>query len=52
MNDDYLGHDWADNHAKASDGIAAFFAAIGEGLARLHAIQFDAPWKQYASTCR
>lgn len=48
MRDDYLSRDWADHHHRTSGGLAALFAAIGTGLARLNAYEFDAPWRRDA----
>lgn len=46
MRDDFLTREWADHRAVAKGGVAEFFKDVGAGLARLHAIQFDAPWKR------
>lgn len=49
MNHDFYGPAWADNHAKLGDAIALFLAAgvhgIGAAFERLHAYQYDAPWR-------
>lgn len=49
MRDDFLSADWADNHAKVSNGLDNFVKQIAESFERLTAIQFDAPWQQ--QTC-
>ena len=49
MNHDFYGPAWADNHAKLGDAVASFFVAaaraIGGAFERLHAYQYDAPWR-------
>lgn len=49
MNHDFYGPAWADNHARLGDAVACFFgaaaAAIGAAFERLHAYQYDAPWR-------
>lgn len=53
MNHDFYGPAWADNHAKLSDAIALFFRAAARGIGgvfeRLHAYQYDAPWRHKAA---
>ena len=50
MNHDFYGPAWADNHARLGDAVARFFgaaaAAIGGAFERLHAYQYDAPWRR------
>jgi len=52
MNHDFYGPAWADNHARLSTAVARFFgamaAAIGGAFDRLHAYQYDAPWRRLA----
>jgi hypothetical protein len=54
MNHDFYGPAWADNHAKLSDAIAVFFRAAARGIGvvfqRLHAYQYDAPWRHRAAS--
>ncbi len=51
MRDDYLTQDYADRRPTMTASIAALFRAIGIGLARLNARQFDAPWRPRALPC-
>jgi hypothetical protein len=59
MNHDFYGPAWADNHARLGDAVARLFGAaataIGGAFERLHAYQYDAPWRYAAeagrSTC-
>lgn len=45
MRDDFLSADWAHGHRQLTDGLRALFRTISVALARLNAIQYDAPWK-------
>lgn len=45
MRDDFLSRDWADHHGEMSSGITKLFRIITESFERLHAYQFDAPWR-------
>ena len=46
MPHDFEGQHWAENHKALSDYVAQLFASIIKGLDRLHALTFDAPWKE------
>jgi hypothetical protein len=46
MPHDFEGQHWAENREALSDGVARLFASIITGLDRLHALTFDAPWKE------
>ena len=48
MRDDYLSADWANNHGQFTAALRALFDAASTAFERLHAIQFDAPWKHEA----
>lgn len=45
MRDDFLSRDWAEHHGSMSDGVGQLIDRFWAGLKRLHARQFDAPWK-------
>ena len=45
MRDDYLSADWARHHRTATGAIHRLFRTLAVSLTRLHAIQYDAPWK-------
>ena len=45
MRDDFLSDTWADNHAQLSISIHKLFNKVVESFERLHARQFDAPWR-------
>lgn len=45
MQHDFEGKEWAENRQAFSEGVASLFASIIKGLDRLHALTFDAPWK-------
>jgi hypothetical protein len=45
MRDDFLSADWAHSHHRLTDAIGALLRTISVALARLNAIQYDAPWK-------
>jgi hypothetical protein len=47
MQHDFESKEWADNRQAFTDGVASLFASIIEGLDRLHALTFDAPWKNH-----
>ena len=49
MRDDYLSADWARHHREASGALHRLFKAVAVSLARLNAIQYDAPWKHEAA---
>jgi hypothetical protein len=46
MRDEIDGRMWVEHHDAFSRSIAELFAAIKPGLARLHAIEWDAPWRR------
>ena len=50
MNEPFSNKAWADNHATLSHGIAQAFRMIMDSLKVLNAKQFDAPWRECAST--
>lgn len=45
MQHDFESKEWAENRHAFSEGVARLFASITRGLDRLHALTFDAPWK-------
>ena len=47
MHNDYDSATWADRHGEVTAAIAGWLREIGIGLARLHAYQFDAPWRHH-----
>ena len=53
MTDDFLTRAYADNHYRVSGDLGALIAAalrnVRLSLARLHAIQFEAPWRDHAA---
>jgi hypothetical protein len=49
MRDEMDARLWVEHHEQFSSGLADLFAKAREGLARLNAIQFDAPWKRDAA---
>ena len=51
MRDDFLSAEWAGSHRAFSAGVAAVIETIAVSLARLHAKQFDAPWKRDQARC-
>lgn len=56
MTDPFLTRDWADQHERFSDHIAAAIGKVLEtirvGLARGNAYDFDAPWQHDAKRSR
>ena len=46
MRDDFLTRDWSDQHARLSDAISRLLCTVRTSLDRLHAKQFEAPWRQ------
>lgn len=45
MRDDYLSTDWARHHRETSRAIHKLAHRAWIAMARLNAIQFDAPWR-------
>lgn len=45
MRDDFLSRDWSENHGEMSSGISRLLRTIADSFARLHAYQYDAPWR-------
>lgn len=53
MRDDYLTSDWAAEHRRASGFFHKLASAFLQGIERLNARQFDAPWRRPSpSACR
>ena len=46
MRDDYLSPEWANGHHQVSDAIHKAIDMVAESFDRLHAHQFDAPWRE------
>ena len=45
MRDDYLSADWSRHHASVSRDLHKLSQVIAVALAKLHRVQFDAPWR-------
>jgi hypothetical protein len=56
MNHEFYGPAWADHHAELGNAVARLLgvvaAAFGGAFERLHAYQYDAPWRNPAETGR
>ncbi|MBY8828766.1 hypothetical protein [Hephaestia mangrovi] len=56
MNHDFYGPAWADNHARLGEEFTRFFGMVSKAVAaafdRLHAYQYDAPWRRPARRIR
>lgn len=54
MRDEFEGRLWADHHQSFSNMIDGALRALGNSvgiaLAKLHEIEFDAPWKRDGKT--
>ena len=50
MNDQIFDRDYQAGRAALNDGISKLIHGAGQSLRVLHAIQFDAPWKQSVPT--
>ena len=50
MNDQIFDRDYQAGRTALNDGISRLIHGAGQSLLMLHKIQFDAPWKQSAST--
>jgi hypothetical protein len=46
MRDDYLSSEWASGHHQVSAAIHKAIGMVAESFDRLHAYQFDAPWRE------
>lgn len=46
MRDDYLSGEWASGHHQVSAAIHKAISLVAESFDRLHAYQFDAPWRE------
>ena len=46
MRDEIDGRLWAEHGHAFSEGVARLFGEISLSLERLHALQFDAPWRR------
>ncbi|HEX8666865.1 MAG TPA: hypothetical protein VF727_00655 [Allosphingosinicella sp.] len=46
MRDEIDGRMWAEHHDAFARNVAEFFTAARTALARLHALQWDAPWRR------
>ena len=46
MHEDFNTRLWADHGPKFVQAVTALFAEAGRALARLNAIEFDAPWRR------
>jgi hypothetical protein len=49
MRNDFDSRQWADHHARVSDGIGRLLASIMQAFCVLHNIAWQAPWA--ASKC-
>ena len=50
MRDDYLSADWARHHRAATGALHRLLQTLAVSFNRLHAIQYDAPWKHEKAT--
>jgi len=48
MRDDYLSAEWASGHHQVSSAIHKAISVVAKSFDRLHAYQFDAPWRDEA----
>lgn len=46
MRDDYLSADWSRHHDAATGALHRLLKTLAVSFERLHAIQYDAPWKR------
>ena len=49
MRDEIDARIWSEHGHQLSDGLHRFFKTVAVSLRRLHAIQFDAPWRDSKS---
>lgn len=49
MPHDFESQHWAENRQSLSATVGRLFSTIAVGLDRLHALTFDAPWKNNRS---
>ena len=52
MQNDFESKEWAENRQAFSENVAGLFASIINGLDRLQALTFDAPWKIERPDCK